>query len=343
LNSDASQIRAQSIFEPLITVEERQELLQILDKRGGTQRNKPRSQDPARNPLGGSVIDMACGWPMYRQPYGQTFRYTCGLYQQSHGQKCEHNHIDGPLAAEFVLRCLRQRLLTLSTFSRLKNRLHELATEERRKGKAIDAKDPTRDGLEQVRREIKQAERNLALATSPENFRGIEGIVAELRAREQSLAAQQAASETRALSAVDSEAEVGAALKVLDRLAELASQGHDYALAREAFELANAKLFLRFQAVAKKRRTVNRIASGVVTLGTAPPPVALYAGPTGRKRVKELNPGDWNDVKEKGGRRSPTESKPQDPGREGSSLGNVSRDDRTPIELFVEACSVVSS
>jgi Recombinase len=92
LNPDASQIRTPSKFQPLISVEERRELLQVLDKRGGTQRNKPRSHDPAKNPLGGCVFDMKCGWPMYRQPYGQTFRYTCGLYQQSHGQKCEHNH-----------------------------------------------------------------------------------------------------------------------------------------------------------------------------------------------------------------------------------------------------------
>jgi hypothetical protein len=136
------------------------------------------------------------------------------------------------------------------------------------------------------------------------------------------------ASRARIRSSLDEEAEVEAALQVLDRLAELAREGHNYALDKEAFELANAKLFLRFQAVPKKRRTVNRIASGVVTLGAAPPPVALYEGSTSRKRVKRLTPGDPSDAKKKGGRRSPTTSEPQDSGREGSSLGNVSRGDR---------------
>ncbi len=101
-----------------------------------------------------------------------------------------------------------------------------------------------------------------------------------------------------------------------------------YAMAKEAFGLANAKLFLRFQPVRKKRRTVIRIAGGVVTLGAAPPPVTLYDGPTSRKKVKKGNPRAANAVSKGSGRRSPTESEPQDSGREGSSLGNVNRGER---------------
>jgi hypothetical protein len=97
-------------------------------------------------------------------------RTTCGLYQQSHGQQFSHNHIDGLLATEFVLRCLRQRLSTPSASAKLKSRLREFAAEERMKGNAVEVEDPGRDALEQVRREIKQAERNLAFATSQENF-----------------------------------------------------------------------------------------------------------------------------------------------------------------------------
>ena len=87
-------------------------MLRDLDERSGTQRGKPRSQDPRRNPLGGRLFDLACGWPMYRQPYGQTFRYLCGLYQQSHGAKCKHNHVDGLTATRFLVGCVRQRVLS---------------------------------------------------------------------------------------------------------------------------------------------------------------------------------------------------------------------------------------
>ena len=278
LNPAASQIQTAAKFEPLIGVEERQELIVLLDQRGGTQRNKPRAHDPSKNPLGGCVFDMNCSWPMYRQPYGQSFRYTCGLYQQSHGQQCDHNHVDGPLATAFVLTCLRQRLLAPSVYSKVKRRLHELAAEDRKKGTVAEANDSSRDALEQVRREIKQAERNLAFATSQENFQAIEVIIGEMRKREKSLVAEQALAETRIRSAADEESEVRAALQVLNRLAELAADGRDYRLAKEAFGLVNAKLFLRFQPLPKKRRTVNTIASGVVTLGVAPPPMAHVRG-----------------------------------------------------------------
>jgi hypothetical protein len=253
---------------------------------------------------------------------------TCGLYQQSHGQKCEHNHISGPLAAAFVLRCLRQRLLAPSLYSKLQHRLRELAAEERKKGSAVDAEGSSQIGLDQVRREIKQAERNLAFASSQENFQAVEGIITELRKREQTLAAQQAASDIRIRSAADEESEVDAALKVLDRLAELATGGGDYALAREAFELANAKFFLKFEPVRKMRRTVNMVAGGVVTLGAASLPLELYRGPTSRKAIKRSNSGASSGVKKKGGRRSPANSDPQSPGGAGSSLGNVNRGDR---------------
>jgi len=337
VNAASSQIQTPVSFEPLVSIEEHQEVLRILDQRGSTQRNKPRAYDPAKNPLGCRVFDMNCSWPMYRQPYGQSFRYTCGLYQQSQGQQCTYNNVYGPLAAEFVLTCLRQRLLAPSVYSKLKRRLRELAAVDHSKNSVDKAQALIRDGLEKVRRDIKQAERNLAFATSPENFRGIEAIIAELRKREQSLAAQQALSANRIRSASDEESEVEAALRVLDRLAELAAGGRDYALAKEAFNLTNAKLFLRFQPVPKRRRNANRIASGVVTFGEAPPPIAPYEGPTSRKRIKKLNSGATGAVRKDSGRRSPTGPTPQNSGRERDSLGNVTRgESRPPTSSQVE-------
>ena len=48
---------------------------------------------------------------MYRQPYNGSFRYACGLYQQSHGAACKHNTVDGVRATRFLLACVRQRVL----------------------------------------------------------------------------------------------------------------------------------------------------------------------------------------------------------------------------------------
>lgn len=110
-NSQSEMISGPACFEPLVDAERHRRLLATLDARAGTQRGKPRARDPNRNPLGGRVFDMNCGWPMYRIPYGKTFRYGCGCYQQSHGAACDHNYVDGPTASRFLLGCLRQRLL----------------------------------------------------------------------------------------------------------------------------------------------------------------------------------------------------------------------------------------
>jgi hypothetical protein len=328
LNPESKQIQTVRNFEPLMSQDERRELLQVLDERAGSQRNKPRAHNPAKNPLGCRVFDMNCTWPMYRQPYGGSFRYTCGLYQQSHGAQCDHNHIDGPLATRFVLDCLRQRLLSPSLLPKLKQKLRDLAGQNRCKTQIIETKTATRTALEQVRGEIKRAERNLALATSQENFRAIEAVIAELREREKALAAELKSAEPRSAFGSDTEAEIEAALAFANRLSELASNGENFALAREAFELANAKLFVAFKPIPKKRRTVNQISGGILTLGTAQPPVVQYAGPTSRKQINKRKPGAANAIPGNGGRRSPAESEPQSSDGEEMSLGNVNRGDR---------------
>src|SRR5579862_653545 len=80
-NPESARVVATGRFDPLVDPERHQRLLQTLDERAGTQRGKPRASDPSTNPLGSRIFDMHCGWPMYRQPYNQTFRYLCGFYQ----------------------------------------------------------------------------------------------------------------------------------------------------------------------------------------------------------------------------------------------------------------------
>ncbi len=120
-----------------------------------------------------------------------------------------------------------------------------------------------------------------------------EAVIAELREREKALATELKSAESPSVPGSDAEAEVAAALSFADRLSELASNGENFAVAREAFAVANAKLFVKFKPVRKKRRTLNQISGGVVTLGTAPPPVDLYNGPHGagirsKKRARGL-------------------------------------------------------
>jgi hypothetical protein len=278
---------------------------------------------------------MNCSWPMYRQPYGQSFRYTCGLYQQSHGEQCDHKHVDGPLAARFVLACLRQRLLSPALLPKLKRRLRDLAAENRPQSRSQEMTTGTQIALDKVRGEIKLAKQNLALASNPDSFRAIETVFAELKQREAALDVELNSSESRSNTSANPDEEIEAALAFAERLSELAADGENFALAKEAFAVADAKLFVRFKPVCKKQRTVNQISGGVVTLGAAAPPIDIYNGPTNRNKVKETSPQAAKAAQGACERRSPTASEVQDSDREETSLGNVSRDDRTPIELFI--------
>lgn len=115
--------KAAGDIKPILSAEDAEQLEKILDQRAGTQRGKPRSRDPSRNPLGGRIYDMNCTWPMYRVPYQKTFRYTCGFYQQTHGQQCSHNHVDGPTATRLALAAIRQRLIAPSVRQQVETRL----------------------------------------------------------------------------------------------------------------------------------------------------------------------------------------------------------------------------
>ena len=45
-------------------------------------------------------------------------------------------------------------------------------------------------------------------------------------------------------------------------------------------ELGNLRLFLKFEAIQPKKRIINKVVGGVVTIGSAPAPIEIYQGPT---------------------------------------------------------------
>ena len=90
-------------------------------------------------------------------------------------------------------------------------------------------------------------------------------------------------------------------------------------------------LFLKFTKVRVKKRLLNKLAYGVVTFGDVPPPVPLYAGPTGNRAMLANKEAAFA----AGSRGDTPLPNRLVSGREGESLRNVSRGDRTPIELFL--------
>jgi hypothetical protein len=330
-NPDDAMTRTAARFEALVDLAEHQELIKILDERGASQRGKPRSRDPNKNPLGARIFDMNCGWPMYRIPRGESFAYTCAKYMQS--RQCDHNRVNGRSATRFAMSCLRQRLASPTVLEKLTKRLYELAARERHSSIESDTRAARQAELGQVRMDLAKAERNLALAENPEQYRSVASVFETLRQQEARLLHQIEAESGQSRCDYDPDAEVDAAIEILHRLPDLVANVENLSKIGEAFRIVNIRVFLRLQKVRLKKRTLNKLAGGVVTFGDTPPPVALYAGPTGRRALAANNAAT---VAANSGRAVGIPNGFVS-GREGNSLGNISRGDWRSFEPLIAA------
>jgi len=262
---------------------------------------------------------------MYRTPYGKSFRYKCGFYQQSHGAECAHNQVEGPTTTQFVLSCVRQRALSPQRLRKLERRIQELAAGDPHEERVEQEIAQKRATLSEVEAERDQASRNLARAKTDQQYEAVAAVFDELGERARLLQAEIAAAEARSSVSTGTDSAVDMAIEIVHRLTELVGEGSDLGSAREIFDLVNARLFLGFHSVKVKKRILNRVTGGVVTFGTAPPPIAIYEGPTARRQIK--GPAA-SDAAGPGERHLP--SPPEScigSGREGKSLGNVGRGD----------------
>ncbi len=323
-NSATRRMIAPGHFDPVVPLDQHQELQAILDQRGSTQLGKPRSRDPSMNPLGGRAFDMNCGWSLYHVPYNGSFRYSCGFYMQSHGAECSHNHVDGPTATRFVMACLKQRLLAPTAMAKLEAKLRQLAEQERvDPGINADTK-ANQAALEQVERNLSKADRNLALAENEDDHRAIAAVRSELRKEKSILEEKLASTRATARPTSNMEAEIEAALSAVARLPDMVADASQLAMIGDAFRIADVKMFIAFKPTTLKKRTVNKVSHGVVNFGAVPPPIALYRGPTSRRAIQlssaaTVAAGSEGDI---------TPPNRGDHGREGKSLGNVNRGDR---------------
>lgn len=315
-------------FEPCISADVQKELLDICNARAGTQRGKPRSHDPNKNPLGGRGFDFDCGWLMYRTAVPGGFKYKCGLYSQSHAAECNHNSVDGPTATQFALDVMKRRLLLKGLRPKLIARLQELATAVTIPKIGSPQLSSLQTELKQVQTEVQTMKRNLALAANEQVLADISEVLEERRKQEQTVLAQIRALEVESRPVVDPDEEVRAALSVLDRIEELASDAQNYASVGAAFQAVNLRVVFKFEKRARKKRLLDVVRYAYVVFGDEPLPITPYDGPTDKGSLKELrlkriaalsaaSPG--GDCPRPDGTSS---------GMGGNSLGNVSRGDR---------------
>jgi len=285
-NSKENLIEAQAKFEPRVDLIQHQELMEDLDRRGGTQRGKPRSRNPAQNPLGVRLFDMSCGWPMYRIPYKGSFRYRCGLYSQSCGGQCHHNHVDGVVATKFALNCVRQKLLSRTVMPKLEKRLRELSEQNDqsdRKAPLLAKKQLELSELQDLR---EKSVENMGRAKSDAQYNALAKRFDQLEEQIASIESAIKKLEAELHSSPVGEDEVAIVLAAVHNLSELAGKADSLELARQIFQLTNLRMFMRFRPTRPKKRVINKLVGGVVTFGDAASPVEIYEGATAHKEVR---------------------------------------------------------
>ncbi len=325
-NPDDQIITGPCKFKPLLDEESLAKLQVTMDRRSGTQRGKPRSRTPSKNPLGGRIFDIACTWPMYRAPYKDSFRYVCGLYYQTHAKVCGHNHVDGPTAVSFAVNTVRQMVLAPTRIEKIRQRLHEIAQHEQDGGGQQGSDLSTKEAeLRIVLQKIETASTNMALAQSPEQFKAITNVFDNLKRRQETLHAEIATIEKSSVG-TNIESEVNSAMALLQSVADMSSAAQgDLAAAKSLFDLLNIRLFFSFRDDFWGKRKVRKIASGTLCIGSQPSPIEVYSGPTSRREVNKqlhLLNKPAADIE------SLADTNVSLPPREGDSLGNVNRGDK---------------
>ncbi|WP_156514420.1 recombinase family protein [Planctomyces sp. SH-PL14] len=283
-------ISAPAAFEPLFPKEQADRLDAILDKRAGSQRGKPRSRDPEKNPLGARIFDMACRWPMYRAADGDRYFYRCGLYQQSDGAECRHNRIPGAQAAQVGLAAIRQQFLDPEARSALKAKLEaklaSLAAVE--PSHVLELRKVTSD-LASAEEKLAVIERNMAEATNAKQLAAMQRVFDERSAELERLREKKDALSAMSVAPRDHELAVQRAMDLLNNLPDLIEQAENQGAVKRLFDLVDLRMYLSFEQVKKTKRTLNQLAGGIITIGSAPAPIQPYSGPTTRGSIEKAS------------------------------------------------------
>ena len=227
-------------------------------------------------------------------------------------------------ATRFMLSCIQQRLASATLLPKMERRFREFAVKAKANQEAETATAKLRTELAELQEELKTVSSNMSRAKTEAQYTSISADFEELRDYESRLAARIADEESNLSHGGDAEAAVTAALGIVQRLTEVMADSGRLDLAGQAFQMTNARLFLRFHPVQVKKRLLNKVAEGVVAFGAAPDPIEIYRGPTGRRALKQSCAAST----ELGNSSSSNASVSFGSGGEAKSLGNVSRCDR---------------
>ncbi|MDB5341625.1 MAG: Resolvase domain protein [Schlesneria sp.] len=208
---------------------------------------------------------------MYRVPYLKSFRYTCGQYQQSHCHQCDHNHVDGISATNFALKTIQQFLGSPELLEKLRQRFLSLAKQEQSKSQNPEDLYAKQAELAQLEKDLETVGRNLAMAKSEGQHQIVAKIFAELEGKIATLESEVRILQSKSNSSRDVDAKIEAAMSFATQLSRLITMPEGLKSAAEAIQMADFRLYLKFEKMRVGKRELNKVVGGVATIGAVSP------------------------------------------------------------------------
>ena len=274
-NDPANIICADAGFEPIVDVELLEQAQRAHAERGRNHIGAARHLKGKDNPLSGKVFCMNCGAPMYRCQQKRTYRYRCSGYETSRGKLCNHNHVNGPTAAQFALNSVGQLVQMQGLQQELRGHLVELARQEMSCTDSAPTA-PLKTRLQELEADKQQIEDNLCRATSDASFKALEVRLDEISGEITSVEDQLATLAVEQPRIQDIDEEVERALGGLSDLeVRLRGTGAGNDL-MDIFTTLNLRMYFNFGQVPYYQKTRCQVTGGVITIGDIPPPVEIY-------------------------------------------------------------------
>ncbi len=211
--------------------------------------------------------------------------------------------------------------------SKLRDRIEAIARRELKGDNSWDLLASKHAELAKVQSDLVKAGRNLALVEGDAQLKAIGKVVNELAEREAQIKKELASVQSIQPRISNVEAEVESAMARIETLGTLAIANEDFASAKQLFDALNVRLFLKFGDEQWGKRTVRKPLRGVLTVGSQPPPIEIYSGPTGKEPLKQKVTAALRAAVKEGS--VPSELVvSHEPHQEEDSLGNPHRGDR---------------
>ena len=315
-NGPEVQIRADAGYEAVVDKKLFEDVQELNEARGKSQRGTTRARDPYRYPLSGRIYcaSPGCGWPMYGFPRGSRQAHVCGRYHVSSGDACEHNAVDADAALAQVLRSVRMNVLRHDLRAQVRQELLKIAQAGESRSANSDRAGQLRAELTALEDGLKTGRRNMLMAKTDEIRAAMEQEFESMTAEAKSKKAELEQIQQKVPAQASPEAEVEKAMALLDDLDRLAKVARGPEL-QQLLNLLNVNVWLRFQKVQKGKRLLNKVRDGIITTGNAPHPIQKYDGPRNGSAASNHMAGMKN-----------TES--EGPGGPPDSLQKMNRGDR---------------